>query len=418
MKKVISFVAALTLLVSMLAFNASAASELEFSVTKAKGKPGKTVTVDVMLDKNVGTWAMKFYVKYNSKYFDLVSVTPGEVYAASEITKGNIDDSGTYVFYAESNGMTDVLKTGKVLTLEFKILKAAPNGEHDITLEFPDDGDGWFFGIGPAPDYEYIDRTVELREKGAIKVVGSFDTEYEETTKAPETDEAPELETEKDSDKVNDKETDKTPDSETEKDSDKVTDKETGKETEKDSHKVDVDGSANEPEVTDAPDTYETELVTEIVTELVTDAEGEVVTDTVGEPVVTEVVVVVPVTKPATTDTVVSPETEKTPVDNTTAGSDDETEKSPETEIVYVTDAEGEKVTEPDGKPVTEIVVIEDEGDAFPVQTVIIIVCIVAAVVAAALIAVVVVSRRKNDEAEAVEASESKEEENAEEDNQ
>ncbi len=405
MKKVISLLAALTLMVSMLAFNASAAADIEFSITKAEGKPGDIVTVDVYVDKNAGTWSMSLDVKYDSRYFDLLSATNGDVFTNSEQEEGLIDDSGSYRYYAANNELEEVKEVGKLLTLEFKILKAAPNGNHEIDIFFPDNGDGWFFGIVDIYKPEYVDRTVELVKKGIIKVEGSSATEAPETTDAPDeettfvvdTDETPDSETVSDTDR----ETDKTPDSESMVDTNRetettpdgetvvVTDKETGK-------TPDEETKAPTGEETDKGGSHIT-YVTEMITELVTDAKGEVVTDAEGEPLVTEVPIVVPEKTPISTDEVSGSETEKTPA----------TDKTPETEIVYVTDAEGEQVTEPDGKPVTEIVEI-DENEKDPVNTVVIIICIVAVVAAAALISFVVVARRKNDnEGEAEESEES-----------
>ncbi len=425
MKKVISLIAALTLLVSMLAFNASAASDIEFSITKVEGKPGDTVTVDVMVDKNIGTWAMLFDVKYNSKYLSLLSVTNGSVFKDSEHETGDgkIVDNGSYRYYAMKNELKEETKTGKLVTFEFKILKAAPNGEYEIDIFFPDNGAGWFFGIVDANSYDLIDRTVELVSKGSVKVVGSFDAETEADTEPEETDAATEgdketekapaedttasdketeknpaedttasdKETEKNPDKdttVTDKETEKAPaedttasDKETEKNPDKnttVTDKETEKAPAEDTTASDKETEKNPAEGTTASD-KETEKApaedttasdkgtektpdtyeTEIVTEFVTDVEGEVVTDASGDPVVTEIPVVV------------VPET--TP-DSTNKVNGADTEKTP----VDATNVDSEEETEK--TPETEIVYVTDaegekvtEPDGEPVTEIVIV---------------------------------------------
>lgn len=302
MKKVISLFAALTLMVSMLAFNVSAASDIEFSVSKVEGKPGDTVEVDVFVDKNLGTWCMNFDVKYDSRCFDLVSVTNGKIFLDGENEPGVIDDSGSYKYYACNNELEDVFETGKLVTLQFKILKAAPNGEYPIDLYFPDDGEGWFFGIVDLYKSEYENRSVEVVKKGSIKVTGSDAESLPETTAPVETD------------------------------------KNSGKDTSK-------------GESSSGKNPYETEIVTEYVT----DVKGEVVTDAEGEPLVTEVAIAVPektpiTAAPDTKEEEKSPETEIVFVTDAEGEQVTEPDGEPVTEIVIVD--EGEET------PVNTVVVI------------------------------------------------------------
>ncbi len=290
MKKVISLLVALTLMVSMLAFNASAAADIEFSISKAEGKPGDIVEIDVFVDKNMGTWCMNFDVKYDSRCFDLLSVTNGKIFLDGENEPGVIDDSGSYKYYACNNELEDVVDTGKLVTLQFKILKAAPNGEYPIDLYFPDNGEGWFFGILDLQKAEYETRSVELVKKGTIKVTDSNADPLPETTTPPETD------------------------------------KETSKES---------SSSGNNQ--------YETEIITEYVT----DAEGEVVTDVEGEPLVTEVPIAVPEKTPISSESETkeeekSPETEIVYVTDAEGEKVTEPDGKPVTEIVVVDDGEND----------------------------------------------------------------------------
>lgn len=286
MKKVISIFAALTLMVSMLAFNVSAAADIEFSASKAEGKPGDIVEIDIFVDKNIGTWCMNFDVKYDSRCFDLLSVTNGKIFLDGENEPGVIDDSGSYKYYACNNELEDVVDTGKLVTLQFKILKAAPNGEYPIDLYFPDNGEGWFFGILDLQKAEYETRSVELVKKGSIKVTDSNADPLPETTTPPETE----------------------------------------KETSKDSA-----SSGNNQ--------YETEIVTEYVT----DKEGEIVTDAEGEPLVTEVPIAVPEKTPISSESETkeeekAPETEIVYVTDAEGEQVTEPDGEPVTEIVVVDD--------------------------------------------------------------------------------
>jgi len=291
MKKVVSLFAALTIMVSMLAINVSAAADIEFSISDAEGKPGDIVEVSVYVDKNIGTWAMNLDILYDSRCFDLVAATNGKIFLDGEHEPGVIDDSGTYKYYASNNEFEDVTDIGTLITLQFKILKAAPNGEYSIDMSFPDGGEGWFFGDVTETSSDYTQRSVELVKKGIIKVSGSDAESLPETTKPVETE--------------------------------KETDKQTSS----------SDG-----------DYYETEIVTEFVT----DKEGEVVTDAEGEPLTTEVPIAVPEKKPITA----APETtEKTPETEIVYVTDAEGEQvtepdgEPVTEIVIIDDVENDPVS-------------------------------------------------------------------------
>ena len=285
MKKVLSLFAALTLMVSMLAFNVSAAADIEFSISEAEGKPGDIVEIDVIVDKNAGTWSMNLDIKYDSRCFDLLSATNGNVFLDGEHEPGLIDDSGSYKYYAFNNEIEDVTEVGTLITLQFKILKAAPNGEYPIDIYFPDNGEGWFFGDVTEENSDYTQRSVELVKKGTIKVTDSSADPLPETT-AP-------VETEKDNDKETDKQT-----------------------------------SSNS-----GGNKYETEIITEYIT----DDEGEYVTDAKGEPLVTEVPIAVPEKTPISSESETKEE-EKSPETVIIYVTDAEGEQ--------VTEPDGEAVTE------------------------------------------------------------------------
>ncbi len=278
MKKLISVFAALTLLVSMLAVNVSAASDIEFSISNAKGEPGDIVEVEVKVDKNSGTWGMRFNIVFDSRCFDLIAVENGEVFSNGEYEDGVIDDSGVFTYYAEGSGFKNNTKTGTIATLQLKILKAAPNGSYDITIEFPDHVGGYFFALD-GDDLDPVECTVELTENGKVTVTGSDAESLPETTAPTETE-------------------------------------------------SDADESGNG-------------YVTEMVTEFVTDADGEIVTDAEGAPVVTEVPVAVPQKNPISTDGETAdekkePETEVVYVTDAEGEQVTEHDGAPVTEIVVI----------------------------------------------------------------------------------
>lgn len=179
MKRILAVLLTAVILVSAMAISTFAATDIEFSAKGAEGKPGDTVEVEVYLDKNVGTWCSMFHVTFNSRYFTLLSVENGEVYTNSEFAKAPLTNNGYYRYYAEPAAYNEPnTNTGLILTLTFEISKACPNGAHDIKVEFPADGVGWFFDCtDPAlPDF-----TVSCTDQAAIVVTGSDATEPTET---------------------------------------------------------------------------------------------------------------------------------------------------------------------------------------------------------------------------------------------
>lgn len=184
MKKLLASLLALTLLASILCINAFAASDVEFSMNGAQGKPGDVVEVQVLIDKNIGTWSAKFVVEFNQRYFTLLDVENGDVFPDSGFLKGDLTKS-SYIYFAYGEDPTkNIEATGVVLTLKFEISKAAPNGEHEIKLSFPQNGAGWFFD---ATDESFPDRSVDCKNSAIITVSGSDATaDPNETTAAPE----------------------------------------------------------------------------------------------------------------------------------------------------------------------------------------------------------------------------------------
>lgn len=304
MKKIISIFAVLSILVSLFAVNAAAAgADIQFSLTDAAGKPGDTVKVDVKLDKNIGTWGARLYITYDSRCFELISVTNGEIFTNSEYEASEINnDAGEYVYYAESSDFDkNNEKTGVLATLEFKILKAAPNGDYEVGIDLsvrPHSNPaltyrpgGYFFDCTTNPVTE---RSVEMTKAGIITVSGS------DAVTLPETEPVTEPVTEK------------------------VTSPETN------------------------VNTYETEMVTEIIT----DDKGEAVTDEEGKVLVTEVPIAIPSVPQHTQETTGTDTERETMVVYVT-----------DAEGEQVTDEKGAAVTthvyvEDDGSPINTVVLV------------------------------------------------------------
>lgn len=175
MKKIISLVLSAILLLSVFTVLTYAAEpDMQFSLKGSTGKPGDTVKVEVYLDKNPGTWAALFHLCFDTKVLKLKDVQNGEVFANSEFTKAPLDNDGFYRYYGQSDALKNNTKTGLIMTAEFEVTEKAVNGYHDVWLEFPDNGEGWFFDV----DNNDINRTVPADKdvKAAVTVFGSSAT--------------------------------------------------------------------------------------------------------------------------------------------------------------------------------------------------------------------------------------------------
>ncbi len=174
MKKILALIMCAILLVGTLAVTVFAAKEEEtdliFSVKGAEGNPGDIIDIEVYLDKNPGTWACKFETHFNERYFTLLSVDNGDVFTDSEFMKGLLTKRGKYEYYAEGHDPNvNNHNTGLILTLTFEINKEAPAGEHDISIFFPDNGEGWFFDMSNFPE-ETIQYTVSCKNVATVKI--------------------------------------------------------------------------------------------------------------------------------------------------------------------------------------------------------------------------------------------------------
>lgn len=263
MKKLVTLILTAALLLSLFAVQVFAAeNSVSISIKGAQGKPGDIVKVQLYMDENPGLWCCGLDIVYNPSYFQLGDVENGEVFSDAAFVKSRITPTGNYRFYAQYNTDENTDKTGVLATFYFKILEAAPNGSHNISIKLPD-GE-WILKV--LPGYKQEDVTVHIGDAATIKVTDS-------TATAP----------------VKDTTTD---------DPSETTDKSentTGRPVTK--HVTDDESYA----VTDKDGKY----VTEIVTSVVTDSNGDTQYDEAGNPVteiVTETVPVPESTQPENED--------------------------------------------------------------------------------------------------------------------
>ncbi|MBQ4066512.1 MAG: hypothetical protein IJD22_02590 [Clostridia bacterium] len=184
MKKILSAILCFVLLFGMLSVFVAAddnETDIEFSMTDASGKPGEIITVEVYLDKNVGTWATCFEIVFNERYFTLLSVENGDVYTDGEYVKSKLTNRGRYRYYAEGTDYNvNVTNTGLIATFNFEISESAPAGDYAMRLFFPDDGKGWFFDATEFPDYLTV-FTVAATNDSKITVINDSETAAPDT---------------------------------------------------------------------------------------------------------------------------------------------------------------------------------------------------------------------------------------------
>lgn len=213
MKRIFSVLLAALMLAGCLVITSFAAkSDIEFSTKGSAGKPDDMVTYEVYCDKNAGSYSACVEVLYDQNAFKLVSCENGTMWKKSQYTTSPLNSvkngKGRFRYVAECNKPDEVNDaTGLMFTLTFQILKTAVNGDNDITLSFPDNGNGWFFyAVDKNNDIDYVDLSVECTNQSVITVSGSDAT-------APVTDDSPDTKDNngKDTDKNNGDSTTKAP---------------------------------------------------------------------------------------------------------------------------------------------------------------------------------------------------------------
>ncbi len=170
MKKLVTSILTAALLLSLFAVQVFAAeNSVSISIKGAQGKPGDIVEVQLYMDENPGLWCCGLDVVYNPSYFQLGDV---EMFSDAAFVKSRITPTGNYRFYAQYNTDENTDKTGVLATFYFKILEAAPNGSHNISINLPDGN--WILKV--LPGYKQEDVTVNIGDAATIKVTDSAAT--------------------------------------------------------------------------------------------------------------------------------------------------------------------------------------------------------------------------------------------------
>ena len=107
----------------------------EIKVSSGTVERGKTVDVTFELSGNTGIWGMKFKVDYNHQAMTLKEIKIGDVFAEDEVTLPDSYDKERLVFYASANGLENITKDGKLVTLSFEVSSDASYEDYPVTVE-------------------------------------------------------------------------------------------------------------------------------------------------------------------------------------------------------------------------------------------------------------------------------------------
>ena len=143
--KIMAFIAAFIILVSMLALPANAATSVNYSVSSASGQKGDTVTVTVRVSSSIGVTSAILNVKFDNTKLQYVSGNAGSMFSTCTVrANGTSSVQCTGMTMGDSNAK----KSGTFATLKFKIL--AESGTAALTIS-PSSSAGDHSGVGTPP---------------------------------------------------------------------------------------------------------------------------------------------------------------------------------------------------------------------------------------------------------------------------
>ncbi len=130
-KKILGFVMAMAMTLTITSAFVSAEGDMAFQPTAATAKAGETVTVDINLVNNTGVAAVGLFIDFDSALtYDEDALTLGTIFPAANSTVTALSD--TQLYYATYD-VKNITEDGLVCTLTFKVADDAAAGEYTIT---------------------------------------------------------------------------------------------------------------------------------------------------------------------------------------------------------------------------------------------------------------------------------------------
>lgn len=130
MKKVISLVMSVLLVIGMLSVSVLAAGTPTIQVSKADARPGDTVTVTVSLENNPGIACFELVVSYDTSRLEWTGVS------VNEEMGGSWDAAvGETILWVNADNYT---QNGEIFSLTFNVLDSAKAGDADVSVSYED----------------------------------------------------------------------------------------------------------------------------------------------------------------------------------------------------------------------------------------------------------------------------------------
>ncbi|MBE6601999.1 MAG: hypothetical protein E7637_05800 [Ruminococcaceae bacterium] len=172
MKKIIAFLLVAALLCVSVPFSASAADAPTVTVGSASGVAGDTVSVPVVISGNPGIVSMYLSLEYDTTRLSLVSVTEGAL-LSDPLHSESVTDVPYHMSWDDGAALENVTANGTLVTLNFKILDAAPLGDAAITLS---KDAGGIFNAGLAPvAFDFVAGKVTVEEPVPVSKIVAAD---------------------------------------------------------------------------------------------------------------------------------------------------------------------------------------------------------------------------------------------------
>ena len=136
MKKIISFLSVLSIMLLSLSFTAFAEGAPVITVNDASGQVGDTVEVKIDISGNPGITALQLDVVYSSDDLELVAINDGELFNDS-ISHSPLSESEPVIsWYAKDSSDSD--KNGTLAVLSFKIKEGASDSSVGVVYNSAD----------------------------------------------------------------------------------------------------------------------------------------------------------------------------------------------------------------------------------------------------------------------------------------
>lgn len=136
MKKVLSFIVALTMICTVFAgISAYAADNAAFRLTSATAKAGETVTLSMMVDNNPGITACAVAIEYPAGLTLTAKATNKNLFSGGSVVVGGNANANPYkVNWSED--FDNFYENGEFFTVTFKVADDAQPGDYEIVVSY------------------------------------------------------------------------------------------------------------------------------------------------------------------------------------------------------------------------------------------------------------------------------------------